>query len=391
MKRIFCIPAKTIILAIATLFLFSCGGTKTNESVFPNQAAQACINQAIKNKFIVGWEDGTYSIEPAPSEESFRKNFVSKNLDRIRHIDRDIKIQLRQLDSSSDVQTQDNMQWQVDQVSARSVWNQGYMGQNIIVGVVDGMVDTAQVQLKNNIAYFKQFNNQVNDSNLNRHGTHVSGIIAADPSLGAVSGIAPQARIAAGQFIGNDGGGSIGDAIMAMQAVVQQGARIINLSWGGAPCVDNLQTTMNQLSANGILLVTAAGNESTDSDSFPTYPAAFMTLNQINVAATGFNDLLTSFSNRGYKTVQVAAPGQAIYSTTPGNTITAMDGTSMAAPVVSGAAALLMSAVPTASAQQVKQALMTTVDVPGQYLQTATGGRINVQNALLKLKQIVLK
>ena len=167
MKRIFCIPAKTIILAIATLFLFSCGGTKTNESVFPNQAAQACINQAIKNKFIVGWEDGTYSIEHASSEESFRKNFVSKNLDRIRHIDRDIKIQLRQLDSSSDVQTQDNMQWQVDQVSARSVWNQGYMGQNIIVGVVDGMVDTAQVQLKNNIAYFTQFHNQVTDSNLN--------------------------------------------------------------------------------------------------------------------------------------------------------------------------------------------------------------------------------
>ena len=391
MKRIF-IPAKTLILIVTTLFLFSCGSSKTNESVFPNQAAQACINQAIKNKFIVGWEDGTYSVEHATSEKSFRENFISKNLEKIRHVDRDIRIQLRQLDSSSDVQAKDNdMQWQVDQVSARAVWNQGYLGQNIIVGVVDGMVDTTHIQLKNNIAFSKQFNNQTNDANLNRHGTHVSGIIAADPNLGAASGIAPQARIASGQFIGNDGGGSIGDAIMAMQAVAKQGAKIINLSWGGAPCVDNLQSAMNQLSANGILLVTAAGNESTNSDSYPTYPAAFMVLNQINVAATGFNDLLTSFSNRGYKTVQVAAPGQSIYSTTPGNTITAMDGTSMAAPVVSGAAALLMSAVPEASAQQVKQALIATVDIPGQYLQTASGGRINVQNALVKLKQLVLK
>lgn len=388
MKRIF----KTLVLSITTAFLFSCGAQKTNETVFPNQASGACANQSIKNKFIVGWEDGSYSIEHAPSEESFRKNFISKNLEKIRHIDRDVRIQIRQMETPTMVREQAyDLQWQVDQISARSVWNQGYYGQNIIVGVVDGMVDTSHPQLAHNISYSRQFNNQANDANLNRHGTHVSGIIAADPSLGQVSGIAPQSRIAAGQFISNDGGGSIGDAIMAMHAVVQQGARIVNLSWGGAPCVENLQSTMNQLSSKGILLITAAGNESTNSDYSPTYPAAFMALNQINVAATGFNDLLASFSNRGYRTVQLAAPGQSIYSTTPGNTITAMDGTSMAAPVVSGAAALLMSAVPEANAQQVKQALMTTVDVPGQYLQTSTGGRINVQNALSKLKQIVLK
>ena len=385
-----------ILFAVAfTFVLASCGNQKSSESVFPENGAldsSACLGTAIKNKFIVGWEDGTYTIEHAESEESFRQNFVSKNLNLIRHVDRDTKIQLRQLEASTTVDEKaTDMQWHVDQISAREVWNQGFSGQNIIVGVVDGMVDTTHTQLKNNIAYSHKFNAEANDASLNRHGTHVAGIIAADPNLGAVSGIAPHAKIAAGQFIGNDGGGSIGDAIMAMNAVVQQGARIINLSWGGAPCVDNLQATMNQLSANGILLVTAAGNESMNSDVSPTYPAAFMALNQINVAASGLNDLLASFSNRGYKTVQLAAPGQSIYSTTPGNTIQAMDGTSMAAPVVSGAAALLMSAVPSASAQQVKQALMTTVDIPGQYLQTATGGRINVQKALVKLNQLVLK
>jgi predicted transcriptional regulator len=59
MKRIF----KTLILSVATAFLFSCGAQKTNETVFPNQASAACANQSIKNKFVVGWEDGTYSIE----------------------------------------------------------------------------------------------------------------------------------------------------------------------------------------------------------------------------------------------------------------------------------------------------------------------------------------
>lgn len=377
---------------ISCFFIFSCSNSKTNETVFPNEAFEACAAATIKNQFIVGWEDGTYSIEKDSSEENFRKNFIENNLQKIRHVDRDVRIRLKPLNTEYSVAQQaTDLRWQVDQIHARDVWNQGFQGENIIVGIVDGMVDVQHNQIKNNVIYFQQFNSEKNNPNLNKHGSHVAGIIVADPLLGPVSGIAPKAKVAAGQFINNDGAGSVGEAILAMNAVVNVGARIVNLSWGGAPCVDNLRETMLNLSSRGILVITAAGNEASNSDISPTYPASFMALNQINVAATGFNDLLTSFSNRGHKTVQVAAPGQSIYSTTPDNTIQAMDGTSMAAPVVSGAAALLMSAVPEANAQQVKQALMRTVDVPGQYLETATGGRINVQNALTELKRLVLK
>lgn len=379
-------------LLIASLFFASCNNSKTNETVFPTQVAQSCIAATIKNQFVVGWEDGRYSIETAESEDSFRRNFVDKNLDKIKHVDRDIKIKIQPYSNESLVdEDAASNQWHVDQIHARAVWNQGYQGENIIVGVIDGMVDTTHNQIRNNIAFSQQFNSQINDPEKNIHGTHVAGIIAADPQLGPASGIAPKAKIAAGQFINNEGAGSVGEAILAMNTVVNFGAKIINLSWGGAPCVDNLREAMSDLSGRGILLITAAGNEATNSDIRPTYPANFLAFNQLNIAATGFNDLLTSFSNRGYKSVHVAAPGQTIYSTTPNNTIQAMDGTSMSAPVVAGAAALLMSAVPEANAQQVKQALMKTVDIPGQYLQTQTGGRVNVEKALTELKRLVLK
>lgn len=374
------------------MFFLSCANTKSSQTVFPTTAPNAaCGQMTVKNQYVVGWEDGHFSVEHGTSDSDFREKFVNKNLEKIKFIDRDIKIKIRPL-SQSDVQINtDQNQWQVDQISARALWNMGERGNNIIVGVVDGMVDTTHIQIRNNIVFSKQINAEINDPSKNIHGTHVAGIIAADPSLGIASGIAPDAKIAAAQFIDNDGAGSIGEAILAMNEVVNSGAKIVNLSWGGAPCVENLKYAVNDLSNRGILVVTAAGNESTNSDISPTYPAAFMFLNQLNVAATDFNDILTSFSNYGKTSVHVAAPGKAILSTIPGNQVHPMDGTSMAAPVVSGAAALLLGAVPGSTAQQVKQALITTSDKINQNLPVQSGGRINVQKALVKLKQIVLK
>jgi subtilisin family serine protease len=381
-----------VLYLVLSSFLVSCSNSKSNETVFPTQVAQGCGELAIKNQYIVGWEDGSYSIEKADSEGEFRETFVKKHLNNIRYIDRDIKIKIEPFASDLvHVNEEPPPQWQVDKVNARKVWAQGFQGQNVIVGVVDGMVDSEHIQLKNNVSFSKQINVEINDPDKNVHGTHVAGIIAADPSLGLASGIAPRSKIAAAQFIDNDGAGSIGEAILAMNEVAAAGAKIINFSWGGAPCVENLKTAVNSLSDSGILIVTASGNERTNSDSLPSYPAAFMFLNQINVAASGLDDLLTDFSNYGVRTVQLAAPGKSILSTIPGNKVRALDGTSMSAPIVSGAAALLLSAVPESNAQQIRSALMTTVDHPNGSLNIQSGGRINVQNALIKLKQIVLK
>lgn len=377
-------------VVVGLVALSGCNNGKTSESVMSEQNAQACTSATVKNQYVVGWEDGTYSIENATSDDDFRKNFVNKKLALIRHVDRDYKIQL-QVNQNSEVTVQaaGGLNWGPTKVEASSVWSQGFQGQNIKVGVVDGMVDATHSQLAPNVVSVTQFNNEANDPVRNKHGSHVSGIIAADPNMGPVTGVAPKAKIIGGQFIDNAGGGSLGEAILAMNHVANQGAKIINMSWGGAPCVQNLKSAMEQLSAQNILLVTAAGNEGINLDYSPSYPAAFGVLNQINVAATTVDDMMIYFSNRGFRTVNIAAPGVGIYSTVPTNKIEAMDGTSMAAPLVSGVAALLFSAEPTASAQQVKLAILNSVDTPMAGLQVSSRGRINARKALDQLRLIL--
>lgn len=410
---------------IATAFLLSaCGGVKTTDSVFPTTTG-SCAQGASLNRFIVQWEDGSYTVENSASPEYFKTGFVSKNLNLIRHVDQDQRIQLTKQEqisafSDSAVSTE-SINWGPQQIEAPTLWSQGVKGTDVIVGVVDGMVDTTHGQLAANLAIntaeipdngidddhngfiddYKgvQINAEKNDPTLNRHGTHVSGIIAADPTQGPISGVAPRAKILPAQFIGNDGGGSIGDAVVALNYVAGRGAKIINMSWGLDPCVEvpNLKSTLQGLNSRGILLVTAAGNGDShgvgvNMDVYPSFPSAYNFTNQINVAASTMSNVLIGFSNFGIRSVHVAAPGVGIYSTVPGNQVEVMSGTSMAAPMVSGAAALLWGAIPTATAAQIKEALMKSVDVnPGSPLDVQSGGVINVNKALGLLKSITGK
>lgn len=379
---------KSVVLVLGLVSFSSCSDNKTTESVFPEQASFECRNSTLAKRYIVGWEDGSYSVEHAESDDDLRENFISRKLDQIKHIDRDIYIQTQQ--SNSEVSNQAApANWGPEKIDADLVWAQGFKGQNIIVGVVDGYVDKSHVQLSGNVISAEQYNQEINNPQLNQHGTHVTGIIAADPRLGPISGVAPSVQVVSGQFLGNQGGGSLGDGIIAMNAVAAKGARIINLSWGGAPCADNLRAAMLDLSSKGHLLVTASGNEGVNSDFNATYPAAFNLMTQINVAASTIDDFLIYFSNRGTKTVQLAAPGVDIVSTVPGNSYKSMDGTSMAAPMVTGSAALIWSAYPNASAQQVRTALMSSVDVPINQLQVSTRGRLNVKKSLDALKALI--
>ena len=387
------LKSKLICILISLLFILSsCDNGKTSESVFPAQATNAaCESETIANRYVIQWEDGTYSIHQSAKnidDETFRNTFVKNHLSKIKHIDRDVKIRIQQ--QQQNATTTSATTWGPEKIEAPYLWNQGHTGQNVIIGVVDGMVDNNHVQLSTNILALQQFNNELNNPKLNRHGTHVAGIIAADPNKGTISGVAPSAKIISGQFIGNDGGGSLGDAIMAMNYVANKGAKIINMSWGGAPCVQNLRSAVESLSNQGILIVTASGNEGLNSDFYPTYPAAFNLKNQINVAASTLDDFLIYFSNRGYNSVNIAAPGVNIYSTVPGNQIESMDGTRMAAPMVSGAAALLWSAVPNATSQDIKSALLQSVDRPNQReLIVSSRGRLNVRKALDSLKSML--
>ncbi len=400
--------------AVACILVLSACGKKSTESVFAENGAldsSACMGQAVKNKFIVQWEDGKFTVESAKDAEEFKEKFLKPNLENIKQVEYD---RLIQLDRSSEVRTSAaGDSWGQQMIKADSLWAQGIYGQNIKVAVVDAFVDVTHPQIAPRIAinYGEVPNNGKDDdgngyiddyygasfvsnpgttTTKSPHGTHVAGIIAADSSYGSVYGTAPRAQIIPAQFIANDGGGSLGDAVLALQYAAARGAKIINASWGGAPCVASLRNAFQQLESKGILIVVAAGNDGRDVDVYPEFPASFNLSNQITVAASSRTDFMTSWSNSGYTSVHVAAPGEQILSTVPNNGTAYMDGTSMATPFVSGTAALLWSAKPNATAFQIKQAILQSVDVTsGHEFKVSTRGRINVQKALQVLNQLV--
>lgn len=400
---------------VALLFVLSaCGNAKSTDSVYKKSASPYCAQTRIQSKYIVEWEDGRFSTEFAESEEDFKENFLKPRLAEIRGAEPDYVAAFNQPVRTSSAQRTfaDSQSWGQEIIEASSAWSRGYSGQNVIVGVVDSFVDVTHPQLQGNILVNNREipgngidddgNGYVDDvtgysfvsqpgtnPNENPHGTHVSGIIAADPTFGRVKGVAPQAKIIPAPFISNDGNGSLGDAILAMQYVASRGARIINASWGGAPCASALGNAFVKLSSQGILLIVAAGNSGIDIDQYPVYPASFLIPNQLTVAASTSLDFMASWSNNGYQGTHLAAPGAQILSTVPGNSYGYMDGTSMAAPFVTGAAAVLWSARPDASAAEIRQALIRSVDIsPGHEFRVASRGRLNLRKALEELQRI---
>lgn len=402
-----------ILLAVACIFVLSaCGNQKTSNSVFSDNEtldSRTCAGKALKNKFIVQWEDGRFTVESAANAEEFKKNFIEPRLADIRRVEFDREIQVQ---STHEITSSALDSWGQDKTEAPNLWSLGIKGQGVKIAVVDAFVDPSHAQIGPRIAvntgeipnngidddgngivddyYGAKFVSSGSSSRPSSHGTHVAGIIAADPRYGSVEGMAPEAQLIPAQFISDDGGGSLGNAVLALQYAASRGAKIINASWGGAPCISSLRNAFLELEQKGILVIVAAGNEGRDVDIYPEFPASFNLSNQITVAASSTTDFMTSWSNSGFKFVHLAAPGDKILSTVPGNTTAYMDGTSMAAPFVSGAAALLWSAKPQATAAQIKTALLQSVDVRnGHEFKVSSRGRLNVRKAYEILNQIV--
>jgi subtilisin family serine protease len=220
------------------------------------------------------------------------------------------------------------------------------------------------------------------------HGTHVAGIIGAqgNNSIG-ITGVNWESAVMGLKFLDGNGEGNTADAASAIDYAVDHGARVINASWGGPAFSHALYSAIRRAGEHGVLMVAAAGNDGVNADSSPDYPAAFDLPNIISVAATDRADRLLDFSNYGAKSVDLGAPGDDVYSTVPNVTdpsgYAAFSGTSMAAPFVAGAAALYLSKFPGASVDQVRAALLSTVDrLPTLAGKTVTGGRLNLAKAL---------
>ncbi len=264
---------------------------------------------------------------------------------------------------------------------ANAIWvNPGEISANGIDDDDNGFIDDV-----NGWDYVNDDNSVYDSATEDAHGTHCAGIIgAAHDSVGVV-GVAPGVKILPLKFM-NSSGGKTSDAIAAIGYAKQAGARIVNCSWGGS---DSSTALRDAIADSGMIFVTAAGNAATgespcDIDTVPLYPASFDLTNIIAVAAIDNKGALASFSNYGYYSVDMAAPGKLIYSTLPDYKYGFLNGTSMAAPHVSGVAALLASSG-ISDISLIKQRLLhSAVQHPLSSLSglVLTGGMVDVVEAL---------
>jgi thermitase len=266
------------------------------------------------------------------------------------------------------------------------------LGAGVLVGVVDSGVDLAHPDLRGAAAADPGWNVFDRDGDLSDHvghGTHVAGTIVARANnhLG-IAGIAPDASLVVAKVANGSGEPDAASLALALAYVGDRGARVVNMSIGGS--ARSLAVAAAIASHPNTLYVIAAGNDGRDNDSRRSagdWPCDEPAANLICVAASDRYDGLPYWSNYGMRSVDLAAPGDAITSTVPGafssSGYATASGTSMAAPHVAGAAALLFAAAPGATVAQVKLALLAgAAHRPAFRGKTVSGGRLDVLRSL---------
>lgn len=252
-------------------------------------------------------------------------------------------------------------------------------------------VDDDQNGFVDDVNGWNFINNNGNFADDDDHGTHVAGIVVgtgqnifARPLQESKIVVMPL------KFLGEGGAGTTSNAIRAIYYAVNNGARIINNSWGGPSYSRALHDAIIYAYDHHVLVVSAAGNYASNNDSSPIYPANYDVPSNISVASVSRFDDLSGFSNYGVSTVNIGAPGEYIESTVVGNTTRQMSGTSMAAPFVAGVAARALREASSLSGYQLKALLMDSADA-SSYLQNrvSTGARINALRAIQTAQQMV--
>lgn len=232
------------------------------------------------------------------------------------------------------------------------------------------------------------------------HGTHVAGIIGAvrNNNIG-MNGIASNAKLMSIRAV-PDGDERDKDIANAIRYAVDNGAKIINMSFGKAysPHPEKVWEAMRYASDNNVLLVHAAGNDNQNIDEIINYPINYYSDGKVVAptwitvgASTRYNDdIRASFSNFGKKHVDIFAPGLEIYSTIPQNDYKFLQGTSMAAPVVSGVAALVWGYFPELTAQELREVLIKSGNLSNELLDLSTNGVIVDAKKALQIAEMLL-
>lgn len=314
--------------------------------------------------------------------------------------------------SPNDTKYINNEQWAISKISLQSAWDISTGTSTVKVAVLDTGIDAAHQDLTNRIfrdsphntttTLHRDFTDGTSEgitvlepTDPNGHGTHVSGIIGAQGNNGiGISGVNWDVRLVSLRVFNSSGQGNLEWTANAVNYAQSQGIPIINFSGGGSSDLVALQTA---ISAYDGLFVVAAGNDDNNNDASPRYPTNYTSSNIVSVGASdkndnrsnwnGFGNLWGLFggskSNYGATTVDIFAPGTDIISTVPGNKYQEMSGTSMAAPVVTGVAALILSHNSNLTTAELKAAILDNA-TPVAVLNglCVTGGRLNANAAI---------
>lgn len=320
-------------------------------------------------------------------------------------------------DLSSDLWGLENKQYKND-ANVVKAWAQSTGSKNVVVAVIDTGIDFQHPDLVENLwQNSKEINGQAgvdddgngfiddvygwnmasNNSDIfdfRGHGTHVSGIIGAKGNNGrGVVGVNWNVSLMTLNIFPKVEDGTIADAIKAIDYAIQNGAQVINASWGAADetvSIDEfklLTEAIERAKAKNIVFVAAAGNSGTDNDQHPHIPANLSPENIISVGAITRFGWIPDFSNFGETSVDVFAPGVLIKSTLVNNYYGNLSGTSMAAPFVTGIIALMLSKNPQLSWQEVTQTLLNSCTPNSNLIKGCRcKGHIDAAMALSKVK-----
>ena len=298
--------------------------------------------------------------------------------------------------------------WGMTKIDAPGAWDTNTGSSAVTVAVVDTGIDYTHPDLQGNVWVNDDPINGLDDDGNGKvddlrgwnfidggndpmddvdHGTHVAGTIGATGNnTQGVAGVNWTVKVMAIKSCCDEFNSFTEDSIVqGFQYACANGAKVINGSFGGGSGTQAILDSIN--ACPGALFVFSAGNGGLDgigdnNDSSPQYPCSYGSPNIVCVAASASNDALTSFSNFGLNNVDLAAPGENIKSTIPGNAYDYFDGTSMAAPHVSGAAALILAERPTLTTSELKRSLLLSAEPRASLTSlVATGGRLNVRRA----------
>ena len=380
------------VFILSFIFLFSgCGSEDKSETPFSlTQFNQDCIDGKISGEYLIKLSDQSFQKVTASSRkhllrkintQTFQQNLKSKNLS-ITKIGFNFKVLAQQDDTENGLEPQASFSEAPHLLNAPFLWNKGFRGQGAVTAVIDSGYDISHVLLKESVQEnifelgsdedqngfsndrfgWDFINNKPLVGDLESHGTNVGSAIAAKHTDRHKFSIAPESKIVpiAALKPSVDGltaaNGDSNSILNSIDYAIKRNVDFINASWGGDICSPFIREKIKEATELGIVFVTAAGNSGLNLDENISFPASLSLPLLVTVGALARSGNIEPNSNFG-NAVDFFALGQKTVVASPQNTLGRVTGTSIAAPYITGALALLKSAFPAASGRVLIEAL----------------------------------